>query len=359
MAIDKQKIKKRIFTLLRIAISVGILFFLFKTQFKNFVDVVSAFRESGVNYWFIALSLVIYWVGIYLVILRWKTLLYTQKISASQPFLLGSYLVGCFFNNFLPTSIGGDIYRIYDSSKLKNSSAMKAGSIILMDRFTGVMSMVIYLVFALALGFLRTSHIELIIGKWKVSNLLLSILIIVLFVLAIFIIFIMLFPDFFKLNRLFRKIRFLHRWEDKFRQIYDTFKEFRKFKVILSISIVLSLVLQLAFILNCYYVARAFGITQPSLIGFIFVFDISGILSMIPISIGGIGVREGTFIILLSALGAPKNIATIVSLVLLVMILIPGIAGGIIYAIRPAIDKKRAAKLLNKLSHDPAGSIKS
>ena len=219
MAKDKQKIKKRIFTLLRIAISVGILFFLFKTQFKNFVDVVSAFRESGVNYWFIALSLVIYWVGIYLVVLRWKTLLYTQKISASQPFLLGSYLVGCFFNNFLPTSIGGDIYRIYDSSKLKNSSAMKAGSIMLMDRFIGVMSMVIYLVFALALGFLRTSHIELVIGKWKVSNLLLSILIIVLFVLAIFIIFMMLFPDFFKLNRLFRKTRFLHMWEDKSRQI--------------------------------------------------------------------------------------------------------------------------------------------
>ena len=54
-----------------------------------------------------------------------------------------------------------------------------------------------------------------------------------------------------------------------------------------------------------------------------------------------------------------KNIATIVSLVLLVIILIPGIAGGIIYAIRPVIDKKRAAKLVNKLSHDPAGSTKS
>lgn len=250
MVKDKQKLKNRIFTVLRIAVSAGILFYLFKTQFKNFVDVASALRESGVNYWFIALSLAMYWVGIYLIALRWKILLYTQKISASQPFLLGSYLVGCFFNNFLPTSIGGDIYRIYDSSKLKNSSAMKAGSIILVDRFIGFMSMVIYLVFALALGFVRTSHIELMIGKWKVSNQLLSILIIVLFVLAVLIIFMMLFPDFFKLNRLFRKTRFLHRLEDKFRQIYDTLKEFRKSNVILFISIVLSLVLQLAFTLN-------------------------------------------------------------------------------------------------------------
>ncbi|MBE3092274.1 MAG: flippase-like domain-containing protein [Actinobacteria bacterium] len=359
MVKDKQKFKNRIFTVLRIAISAGILFYLFKTQFKNFVDVVSAFRESGVNYWFIALSLAMYWAGTYLIVLRWKILLYTQKILASQPFLLGSYLVGCFFNNFLPTSIGGDIYRIYDSSKLKNSSAMKAGSIILVDRFIGVMSMVIYLVFALALGFVRTSHMELMIGKWKVSNQFLSILIVVLFALVIFIIFMMLFPDFFRLNRLFRKTRFLHMWEDKLRQIYDTLKEFRKFKVILFVSIVLSLILQLAFTLNCYYVGRAFGITQLSLIGFIFVVQISGILSMIPISVGGIGVREGAFIILLSALGAPKNIATIVSLVLLVIILIPGIAGGIIYTIRPVIDKKRALKFVDKLSHEPTSSTKS
>ena len=54
-----------------------------------------------------------------------------------------------------------------------------------------------------------------------------------------------------------------------------------------------------------------------------------------------------------------KNIATIVSLVLLVIILIPGIAGGIIYAIRPVIDKKRAVKFVNKLSHESAGSTKS
>jgi uncharacterized protein (TIRG00374 family) len=359
VAKDKQKIKNRIFTVLRIAISAGILFYLFKTQFKNFVDVVSAFRNSGVNYWFIALPLAMYWAGTYLIVLRWKILLNTQKISASQSFLLGSYLVGCFFNNFLPTSIGGDIYRIYDSSKLKNSSAMKAGSIILMDRFIGVMTMVIYLVFVLAMGFVKTSHVEFTIGKWKVPNQLLSILIIVIFALVVLIILMMLFPDFFKLNRLFRKTRFLHRWEDKFRQIYNTLKEFRKFKVNLFVNIILSIILQFIFILNYYYVGRAFGITQPSLIGFIFVVQISGILSMIPISVGGIGVREGAFVILLSTLGAPKNIATIVSLILLAIILIPGIAGGIIYAIRPAIDKNRTVKLVNKLSHESTGSTES
>ncbi|MCL6087655.1 MAG: hypothetical protein M1475_04520, partial [Actinobacteria bacterium] len=63
--------------------------------------------------------------------------------------------------------------------------------------------------------------------------------------------------------------------------------------------------------------------------------------SMIPISIGGIGVREGTFVVLVGALGGEKNIATIMSIAILIMILIPGITGGIIYALRPYMDKKR------------------
>ncbi len=344
------KIKNIMFTLIRIVVSGGILFFLFKTQFKNFTDVVSVFKDSEVNYWFIALSIAMYWIGLYLTVSRWKILLHIQKISASQHFLLGSYLTGCFFNNFFPTSIGGDIYRIYDSSKLKNSSVMKAGSIILMDRFIGFMSMLIYLFFVLTMGFISKYRIEPEIGKWKLSSQLLSVLIIIFFILAVFAIFIMLFPDFFKLNRLFRKISFLHRWEDKFRQLYDTLRGFRKFRVIFSISIILSLVLQFTFILNFYYAGRAFGISQVSLIGFIFVFDISGILSMIPISVGGIGVREGSFVILLSMLGALERTATIVSLVLLITILIPGIVGGIIYSIRPIIDRKRAAKFIKQES---------
>ena len=336
LAIDKQKIKNRILVLLRIGISVGILFFLFKTQFNNFTEVVNTFRQTGINYWFIALSFTMNCVVIYLIVLRWNMLLHSQKIIISQSFLLGSYLIGCFFNIFLPTSIGGDIYRIYDTSKLKNSSAMKAASIILMDRFTGLLSIIIYLMVVLPLGFLRVSHIEFIVGKWKVSNQIIIILLIIIFVLFVLIILVMLLPDFFRLNRLFKKIKFLHRWEDKFRQVYDTFKKFRKFKLILFANILLSFVLQLAFTLCYYFAGIGFGIRELSLLSFIFIVQLINILSMLPISLGGFGIREGTFVILVGALGGPKDIATIVSLVVLIILLIPGITGGIIYAIRPA-----------------------
>jgi len=337
---DKQKLKNRIFIVLRVVISAGILFFLFKTQFMNFEEVVNALRQLNINYWFIALSFVMSWVVIYLIVLRWSILLHTQKISASQSFLFGSYLVGCFFNNFLPTSIGGDIYRVYDTSKLKNSSVVKASIIILMDRFTGLISSIIFLMIALTLGLLSNLNTGFMIYKWNLSNQLLAIIIIILFILTVIIILMMLFSDLFKLNRLFKKIRFLHKWEDKFRQMYDALREFRKFKMILFANIILSFILQLVFTLIYYFAALGFGIKELSLIVFIFIIQISIILTMLPISIGGTGIREGIFVVLIGAFSGPKDIAAIVSLVVLVMLLIPGISGGIIYAIRPAINKR-------------------
>jgi len=344
MTSNKQKLKNSIFIIFRVAISAGILFFLFKTQFNNFKEAANAFRQPNVNYWFITLSFTMNLVVFYLIVLRWNMLLRTQKIYVSQSFLLTSYLIGCFFNNFLPASIGGDIYRIHDTSKLKNSSAAKAATIILIDRFTGLLSSIIYLMVAIALGFLRNFDFGFMIQKWKISNQLFVVLIIVLFILAVIIIFLMLYPDFFKLNKFFKKIRFLHKWENKFRQIYDTLKEFRKSKLILFTNMVLSFMLQLSFTLIYYFAGLGFGINKLSLITFIFITQISIILTMLPISIGGIGIREGTFIILVGAFGGPRDIATIVSLVVLVILLIPGIVGGIIYAIRPVVDKKRAAK---------------
>ena len=342
---DKKKLKNRIFVTLRVVVSAGILLFLFKTQFNNFAEIVQVFRQSNVNYGFIALSFIMNCIVIYLMVLRWKMLLHTQKISISQSFLLGSYLVGCFFNIFLPTSIGGDIYRIYDTSKFKNSSKLKAASVILMDRFTGLIVIMIYLMAVLSFGFLRISYVEFMVGKWTLSDQILIILIIIFFILLILVILIMLFPDLFKLKKLFRKIKFLRRWENKFRQIYDTFKEFKKFKFILFINILLSFVLQFAFTLCYYFAGLSFGIRELSILSFIFIVQLINILTMLPISIGGVGIREGAFVVLVGALGGSKEIAAIVSLVVLIILLVPSIAGGIIYAIRPAIDKKRAAKL--------------
>jgi glycosyltransferase 2 family protein len=345
VVINKQKLKNRVFAILRIIISAGILFFLFKTQFNNFAEVIYVFKRSNISYLYIILSFMMNLLVIYIMVLRWDILLRSQSILISKSFLLGSYLVGSFFNIFLPTSIGGDIYRIYDTAKLKNSSAIKASSIILMNRLTGLISTIIYLMAVIAFGFLKISRVEFIMVKWKISNQILVIILVIIFVLSFLLMLMMIFPDFFRLNRLFKKIKFLHRWEGKFKQAYETFKTFRKFKLILFMNILMSFMLQFIFTLTYYFAALSFGIKGLSLLSFIFIVQLISILTMIPISLGGIGVREGSFVILVGALGGARDVASIVSLVVLIILLIPGIAGSIIYSIRPAIDKKRLAQV--------------
>jgi len=67
---------------------------------------------------------------------------------------------------------------------------------------------------------------------------------------------------------------------------------------------------------------------------------------MLPISLGGIGVREGSLVFLMVSLGAQNEKAAMCSLLLLAMLLAVGIIGGIVYAIRPFLAKKERDRLV-------------
>ena len=58
---------------------------------------------------------------------------------------------------------------------------------------------------------------------------------------------------------------------------------------------------------------------------------------MLPITIGGTGLRENALVFFMVALGAQSGKAAMTSLVLFAMLLVLGIIGGIIYALRPFI----------------------
>ena len=56
-------------------------------------------------------------IGLAISAYRWQLLLSAQAVEAPFWGLFGSYLIGGFFNNFLPTRVGGDVYRMVDSKK--------------------------------------------------------------------------------------------------------------------------------------------------------------------------------------------------------------------------------------------------
>src|SRR3954470_5135849 len=73
---------------------------------------------------------------------RWNLLLKAQHIEITLRSLLGSYLVATYFNNFLPSNIGGDVIRIGDTARHTNSKTL-ATTIVLMDRIIGLIALVV------------------------------------------------------------------------------------------------------------------------------------------------------------------------------------------------------------------------
>ena len=101
--------KKLINTVLRLVISLGLIIYLVLSQFKDFRTIAATLKDISIP--LILLSAATHIYGIWITAYRWQTLLKTQGIRLSILSLSSSVLVGQFFNNFLPTSIGGDVYR--------------------------------------------------------------------------------------------------------------------------------------------------------------------------------------------------------------------------------------------------------
>ena len=74
--------------------------------------------------------------------LRWQILLRAQDIHQPIRKLFAYYMVGHFFNMFLPTKVGGDVVRIYDTSKDHGSTAQPL-AVILVERVSGMLTMLL------------------------------------------------------------------------------------------------------------------------------------------------------------------------------------------------------------------------
>ncbi len=92
-------------------------------------------------------ALALYFSGVIVVgAARWQLLLSSQGVSAPFTYLVRSYMVATFFNNVLPTNIGGDVFRITDGARYTDSKTLSS-AVIFVDRLIGFAGL-----FALALG---------------------------------------------------------------------------------------------------------------------------------------------------------------------------------------------------------------
>ena len=129
--------RRALVCLAKIAVTLGLLYVLFSR-----VDAAALWANArraspawlGIALGFYLLTLVI---GAW----RWGLLLEAARVTLALPRLLTSFLVATFFNNFLPSNIGGDVVRVADTARPAGSKTV-AALIVLADRGIGLLGLV-------------------------------------------------------------------------------------------------------------------------------------------------------------------------------------------------------------------------
>jgi uncharacterized membrane protein YbhN (UPF0104 family) len=238
---------------------------------------------------------------------RWKLLL-PEQFRFRRLFSL--YMIGSFFNSFLPGVIGGDAVKAYYLNKDAKKISLTLASVF-MDRYFGYASLMIIGIsaFPFAAGYFGKT-----VYRWLMP------LIFVVFVAASILFFRL------KLGRKFGSVG----------EIYDYFGRLKARKDVIVKALLLSFVVQLLNFLMVIILALAMGENIPLVPLFVFL-PIIITVTTIPISMSGLGVREGSFVLLLGLLGVRPAVATSLSLSWFFANFLGGLPGLVAYIRRTGV----------------------
>lgn len=247
---------------------------------------------------------------------RWWLLF--KHTGISSPFLkaLPSYYLGVFFNNFLPTGMGGDIVRtLHLNLRGLNAKTLIVSAII--DRIIGLTVVLAIGATGLFLSqdlnlsdrskiFLLMAVSVAIAGPWLLLT--------------------SRFTD--MVERLVRKYQHT-RVRKMLLEIISLCYSYKSAKKLILTAIGLTVIMQGLVILIYYFLGRSIGL-ELSITTYFVVIPIVAVAASLPISIGGLGVREGVLVGLLVTVGADKQSAFALSLLYLLVLWISSLPGAFV-----------------------------
>ena len=243
-----EKLRKGLLTALKIIVSATLIYFIFTKI--DFNDVLLTLKKSNPAYLVAALILFV----ISKMLSAFRLNLYFHQIGAplTQKSNLELYLLGMFYNLFLPGGIGGDAYKGYVIQKKYQPVTKKVVAVLLLDRLSG---MLLIFVYACLLAFLSAQSF---------------------------------FQGFDWLLMLAIPASVFVFWSINKRFFAYTLPVFWK-------SLSYSALVQLAQLLSVWCILRSLSLFTD-ILEYLLVFLVSSIVSVIPLTIGGIGSREVTFL---------------------------------------------------------------
>ena len=312
--------KKHLILLLKIAVSVGLLYFVFREIAPDW-RLVGAEMASAVRRGYPWLIAAIATAGSVFAVsaFRWRTLLHAHAVDIPffQAFRL--FLVGFFFGQFMPGGLAaGDIVRSYYISCCTLNRKTECIATVVVDRVVG------------SAGFLAIVVISLLLwrGHIEMALLVLGIGLALGTLIALF------FTKRF-LNRLpfagwmGQRLPYRHHLS----RVYEAFRHYRSHTMRLASCLGLSLVVQLLLVLASFLIGQSVGVRATPL-EYLIRIPLIGAISTIPISVGSIGLAEFGYAYFFLDAGAPEGYRSIVGAFALMMRLLwvfVGAVGGFIW----------------------------
>lgn len=287
---------------------------------------------QSANYGLLVLAFLVFFVGYFLTAKRLQLLLRALDVPARLWTLVQSFSIAIFFNNFLPSTIGGDAYRMYDCFRM-GAGKSRAITVVFIDRVIGL-SALIMLAFGVSMFATEVAqHIPL-LRLFLVG--------------AIFGVLVLAWIVFGSGGKVLMRLtqgsnklmKLLHGAMSK---IYYGFHLFEGRSDVMLKAVGLSLLLQSNVVIHCLIIAKALHIEIPVMAMFIII-PLSFLIMTAPISINGIGLRESIFVFFFGLYGVPQEQALAFSFISFGMILAQGVVGGIVFMLRRHSDASATAE---------------
>jgi glycosyltransferase 2 family protein len=305
--------KKIVSIVLRIAASMLMLAFLFKQV--DVQAILKVIKSADIGLLLVACA--VFFLTYVFCLFRWEMLLRAADIKLPLKRVIFSFAGGTFFNLFLPSTIGGDLIRSLDlSAHTKKPKEIVAT--VLMDRLSGYIGLVVVALLAVFLGWRFLDDKSVLVTVFVVAGILVAIL------LAFFNTFL-----YTKINGLLTTLR-LGKAGELIRNLHQEIHRFRGHKKVIVKNVLLSVLIQTISPIITYIIAVSLGI-QVNIIYFFIFLPVIGAITLLPISLGGLGLRDATTIFFFAKIGVSKDLAFAMSLLSFTFLLMYGSIAGLIY----------------------------
>ncbi|MEY3480267.1 MAG: hypothetical protein RIQ71_1042 [Verrucomicrobiota bacterium] len=308
--------KKTLLTLLQVAVTVGLLWWVFHDPAKR-AQMLEALRQADWRWLWVGLG--VFFCCSVLSTVRWKVLLAVQGIRMSWLRTWQLFMIGMFFNLFMLGSTGGDVVKMFLTMREAPQKRSAALLSVFMDRVIGMMALIIISLLFLYFRYDVLNH----------SNASATLLNFLLLLLAASVVVTV---GMFTASA-FGWVHYLPSWTPLRGRIVELSAACHMYAKSWRLTIwafLISFPLFAMFFITFYCAARAFN-ANLGLVDIFSVMPIIAVITAIPISVSGIGLRESLFVSLLAPFGVSAAVATLISVTGFIINTVGSLAGGIVF----------------------------